>query len=109
MNRENEKRATELGKMIDRVRAAGLTEEADAFSNALWGFYRTLGAFEQGYPYLDNEQELKENGMTNKGAMHIVKYTIDHWCEKLGLKRKSEEQVLREDYADRRYHETHTS
>lgn len=91
------------------VDQAGLKDEANLLSNAAYGFLKTVSAFDNGYPYLDNPEEQKREHVTNKGAMHVTNYTITHWAKELGLTRKTPEQVLAEAAADAHYHATHTS
>lgn len=60
---------------IAAVRAAGLTEAAEMFSNVYWGWLRLTHAYVLGIPYV----EKPEGKMTPYQGLHVVNFTFKHW------------------------------
>lgn len=91
----------EVNAMIERVRAAGLSEEADVFGNSYWGWIRMSEAYKYAHPYVANP----EPGMTPASALTVVNYTQKHWSELIpGSPNLDDEAVLREAAIDEAWH-----
>lgn len=90
-------------EMIERVRNAGLAEEAEVFSNAYWGFVRTIGAYRHALPYVNDPAP---TGCGNaEGVLHVTTYTVNFWQPKIpGCEPIDNEAVRREDRADEEWH-----
>ena len=87
--------------MIERVKAAGLSEEASAFETTYWGWLRLTSAYVHGHPYVAKP----EDGMTPISALHVVDYTLNHWGPQIpGTPKLDDEAVLNEAAADEAWH-----
>lgn len=93
----------EVNAMIERVRAAGLPDEADVFSNSYWGWIRMNEAYKYAHPYVANPEP--GTGMTPISALTVVDYTHRHWSELIpGSPKLDDKAVLREAEADEAWH-----
>lgn len=88
---------------IQQIRAAGLNEAADIFSNVYWAWLRTTSAYVAAHPYVRNPDP--GTGMTPISALTVVDFTIKHWSPSIpGTPRIDDEAVLREAAADEAWH-----
>lgn len=91
-----------VGALIDQVRAAGLTEAADAFSNAYWGWLRITSAYVNAHPYVRNPEKPY---MTPISALTVVDYTMNHWAPLIpGSPMLDDDRVMKNADDDDRWH-----
>lgn len=99
LNREG---VEEVGEMIDRVRQAGLTREADVFSKSYWAWLRLTEAYVNAHPYVRNPES---PSMTPISALSVVDFTFSHWAELVpGSPRIDDEAVLEAARRDEAWH-----
>ena len=87
--------------MIEEVRAAGLTEAAETFANAYWGWLRVVSAYVVAHPFVG----WPEPGMTPTSALSVVDFTVQHWAPLIpGSPQIDDQAVLAAADADEDWH-----
>lgn len=98
----NYEAAKAVDGLIDRVRAAGLGDAAEAFSNVYWGWLRLTSAYVNAHPYVANPEPPT---MTPISALSVTDYTFRHWAAIIpGSPQLDDEAVLREADRDEEWH-----
>jgi len=91
-----------VNALVDQVLAAGLTEAAEMFSNAYWGWLRLTSAYVNAHPYVANPEPPL---MTPISALSVTDYTLNHWASVIpGSPQLDDEAVIREAEADEEWH-----
>ena len=86
---------------IAAVKAAGLTEAAEAFSTLYWAWLRFTHAYVLGIPYV----EKPEGKMTPYQGLHVANYTLNHWGPQIpGTPKIDNEAVLHAAAIDEAWH-----
>jgi hypothetical protein len=87
---------------IAQVRAAGLMDAADIFSNAYWGWLRLTSAYVNAHPYVRNPEAPM---MTPISALSVTDFTLNHWAPLIpGSPQLNDEAVLLEARRDEEWH-----
>ena len=88
--------------MIDAIQDAGLTTEAEMFSDVYWGWLRIAQAYVCAHPYVE-KPEL--GGMTPISALGVVDSGFGFWSAKIpGTPRLNDARIRREAVADDLWH-----
>ncbi len=88
--------------MVDAVRAAGLTTEAEMFDTLAWAWWRLTSAYVNAHPYVERPEP---GGMTPTSALHVVDVVMRHWGQLVpGTPKLDDERVRREAAADEAWH-----
>lgn len=91
-----------VGKLVEQVRAAGMTEAASMFETAYWAWLRLTSAYVNAHPYVANPEKPT---MTPISALSVTDYTFRHWAPQIpGSPVLDDEKVLREAAADEAWH-----
>lgn len=91
-----------VNALVDKVRAAGLSEAADVFSNVYWGWLRLTSAYVNAHPYVRNPEAPT---MTPISALSVTDFTLNHWASLIpGSPQLDDEAVIRAAEADEEWH-----
>lgn len=80
-----------VNAMIERVRDAGLEEEATVFANSYWGWIRISESYRCAHPYVSKP----DIGMTPISALTVVDYTFSHWASLIPGSAKLDDAAVR--------------
>lgn len=88
--------------MINTIRAAGLTSEAEMFSIVYWGWLNIARAYVCAHPYVANPES---PSMTPISALGVVDSSFEFWGEQIpGTPKLDDDRVRRETDADEAWH-----
>lgn len=88
--------------MVERLKAAGLTAEAEMFETVYWGWLRVTSAYVHAHPYVAKPESPT---MTPISALSVTDYTLNHWGPQIpGTPKLDDAAVLEEAAADEAWH-----
>lgn len=103
MTPDQEAQCNHVDALIKAVREAGMTEAAEVFSNAYWGYIRVSDAYRNGIAYVDAPGDCGCDRAS--GVMHVTTFTLDQWSPLIpGAHAIDNEAVRREDADDEAWH-----